>query len=114
MFSRKKEKTERNNFNSLSYAETSFVIKVSSGKFEFATMRFWLDFRRNFIIIHGFRKDYGVLFCKENDSEQRRQTSVSGSWETFCAVKGLEILLGFLQQCLSVDFIAMESTCYVL
>lgn len=45
-------------------------------------MRFWLDFRRNFIIIDGFGKDYRVLFCEENDSEQRRQTSVSGSWET--------------------------------
>lgn len=70
--------------NSLSYAKTYFIIE-SSGKFLFATMRFWLDFRRNFIIIGGFRKDYGIVFCEENNSEQRRQTSVSGSWETVCA-----------------------------
>lgn len=25
------------------------------------------------------------FFCEENDSEQRKQTSVSGSWETVCA-----------------------------
>lgn len=51
------------------------------------------------------------IFSEGKNSEQSRQTSVNGSWETVCG-KGLDSPLGFLQQYVSVNF--MKSRCYVL
>lgn len=89
-----------------------FFNKFSYGKSYFTTESFWLDFRRNFIIIDDITKDYRVLFSDEKDSEQSRQTYVRVLGKLYW--DGLRILLGFLQQHVSVDFTAMQNKCYVL
>lgn len=63
-------------------------------------------------MIHGFKKEYGVFFVKRTiqNREDKHLSVVVG--KLYC--KGLEIPLGYLQQSLSVDFIAVESTGYVL